>query len=50
MLNYRKLDRGVRKKASIVFTEKFNKLPNPVDSKDLETLVKIGKAFEGAIR
>ena len=50
MLNYRKLDRGVRKKASIVFTEKFNKLPNPVDPKDLNALVKIGKAFEGAIR
>ena len=50
MLNYRKLDRGVRKKASIVFTEKFNKLPNPVDPNDLNVLVKIGKAFEGAIR
>jgi len=49
-MDYRKLDKGVRKKASILFAEKRNKLPNPVDTKDLKELVVIGKAFSGAIK
>ena len=50
ILDYRNLDKGVRKKASILFVEKRNKLPNPVDTKDLKELVTIGKAFSGAIK
>ena len=50
VMDYRKLDKGVRKKASILFAEKRNKLPNPVDTKDLKELVIIGKAFSGAIK
>ena len=50
IMDYRKLDKGVRKKASILFAEKRNKLPNPVDTKDLKELVVIGKAFSGAIK
>ena len=48
MIAYRKVQPNFRKLATTDFVERYNKLPDPLEEKDLKILTEVAKTYKDA--